>query len=201
LITKESVAYHEAGHALIALASPICNYIGDTYVFNDDSQWRGTCETNLMKLNKKLPTRDFEEINIAVKLAGPCSEYLYSSNSIELEYRELIISNCSILRATTELLSDVERFTDVNSGWFCKHGDLETWAQRFKSATPQTWEFMLSHPESIRWLEIEKRLISYLRGLPVKSQIKSLALHLIEHGFISGNDLRNKHGDGLSRFI
>lgn len=118
--TKQITATHEAGHALISLATPFRDYLSHVRVFQNASDWFG--ETH-MDGRVRVQVDPHGVLEFAKGIAGPVTQLYFFPNSVDHALVDLIQQSGSLLRAARVV---VQQGPKIATNWW---PDLQAWLQ------------------------------------------------------------------------
>jgi hypothetical protein len=169
---KEVVAMHEAGHAMMALVTPLRPFIVKAWIFESNRYWEGRMEIDAAAGNKaRIPAiYDF-----ARAIAGPLTQILFYPNSIPNSLSTHIQKFGGLLLATKQIKTQNIPVDDVQ--WW---PDLTDWIS-----------FVHNHPRLMGtdFLNVEKGVLTFLRDPSVDRSIRSLAHELTDREQLNANEL------------
>lgn len=116
---KDSVAFHEAGHAILVLRSPFRELIEEAKIYCKGGYWSGDVSIRESDLRDAVdPTGALE---VAKGLAGPLAQMLRYPESVSPQLADYVRSSGSVIKATRFVLRNDPA---LQGPWW---GDLEQW--------------------------------------------------------------------------
>ena len=164
---------HEAGHALMVLATPLRDYIDKVRIFQVGAEWQGEQCMNGCDLDPVDPGRVLE---FAKGLAGPLTHLNFYPNSTAPALRQMIQESGGLLRATRAILDNPN--LQIQTNWW---PDLEAW--RILCLT-------IKLPDRGKdFLAVETEIQSFLNTPAVRVVLADIQQRLLAHSEINRPEL------------
>jgi hypothetical protein len=174
LISKEVVAKHEAGHALVVLATPLRPYMVEAQIFDSGGEWQGKVriDADAATAAKVDPHCVYD---FAKAIAGPLAQIAYHQDSIPSALRDTINQCGGLLLAARYIKTNNVRGCDVQ--WW---PDLKAWLS-----------FIHYHPhfKGADFLDVESGVVGFLKDPSVDQSLHALAQMLTNQEHLGRNEL------------
>ncbi len=180
--TKEAVATHEAGHALITLNTPLQDYIESVRVFFECDEWRGEHRMSNEDRSKVDPKGVYE---FAKGLGGPMAQIYFYPNSIDAKLSKMIDSSGSLLRAIREI---IKKKIPLNDHWL---PDLTRWIQFCRADLPLKGE---------KYLQVENEISRILSSNPGQDFVRNMSNKLNTNGSLGVEELKKTSVKKIPKF-
>jgi hypothetical protein len=170
--TKEVVAAHETGHTIIALATPLRDYVVDARVFfcREHDEWHGEIRFDGRDRKNADPHTVYE---FAKSLAGPLAQLHFFPRSSGDDLAELIQESGGLLQAAKRVLKEKR---DIHTNWW---PDLSGWTDFCKRG----------YSNSVDFFAVEKALTDFFQNSKTERTLRALTKLFARKEALSRDDL------------